>query len=103
MKEILRRLLQAEEAGRKAAAVLEERGEEFLCAAKAESEQIVRRIRSDAQTETEKLERQAQDETLHGRQAIAREADATIERMKSQTVKRRSEAVARIIKLLLDE
>jgi vacuolar-type H+-ATPase subunit H len=103
MKEVLRQLLEAEEAGRQAAAQLEQTGEEILLHARAECEEIARQGRLDAASEIEGLRDRTRAQTEAGRQAIAQEADASIERLRCLAARQRAEAVARVVAILLGE
>lgn len=103
MKEVLKRLLEAEEAGRKEAAALEAAGEQRLREARGNSEQIVRRIREDTERVIEQLNAQADEEAAEGTSAAEREAAATIEQWKRLADRRRREAVARVVEMLLAE
>ena len=103
MKEILRHLLEAEEAGCRAAAELEARGEELLRRARAEAESIARNVRADAERQCEVLQRQSRIQAQQGCQAIMEETDAAIERLRAEAANRRPQAVAVSVAMLLGE
>ena len=103
MKEILRQLLEAEEAGQRAAAELEASGEELLRKAKIEGDNAVQKVRSDTERRIEELKRQAGTQAQQGCLAVRQETDATIERLRGEAVRRRPQAIARVVAMLLGE
>jgi F0F1-type ATP synthase membrane subunit b/b' len=103
MKEILRRLLEAEEAGRCAAAELQAAGDELVRRARSECEAIVNRARTNTAREIEELERRMQSEIEAGRQAIVNEAEQAARQLRAQAGQRRHEAVRRVVAMLLGE
>jgi len=103
MKDILRRLLEAEEAGRQAATRLEATGEDILRQARATSAAIVGQVRAEAAQRVQELERQAGDQIERGRQAVEQETSTTLERLRAQAAPRRPEAVAQGVAILLGE
>ena len=103
LKETLRQLLEAEDAGRQAAAELEAAGDEIAHKARAEGEKCAQAIRLLAEREIAELERQVQTEIEEGCQAVAHETDATIERLKTQATGQRVEAVKKVVAMLLGE
>lgn len=103
VKETLRHLLEAEEAGRREAARLEAAGDEIVRKARAEGEKYAQAIRLTVEREIAELQRQAQTEIEQGCQAIVHETDATIERLKTQAATQRSEAVKKVVAILLGD
>jgi vacuolar-type H+-ATPase subunit H len=103
VKDILRQLLEAEEAGRRSAAALETEGEELIHEAKAECDAIVGQIRQETGGRVDELERSAQAQIEVERQAIIQKASEMIEGLRAQATARRSLAVDRVVALLLGE
>ena len=103
VKDILRQLIEAEEAGRRDAAALEAEGEELIRQAKAECDAIVGRIRQETGRRVDELERSAQAHVEVERQAIIQKASETIEGLRAQAAARRSLAVDRAVALLIGE
>jgi vacuolar-type H+-ATPase subunit H len=103
LKETLRQLLEAEEAGRQAAAGLEAAGDEIVRKARIEAERCAQAVRVSAEREIEELERQAQSGIDRDCKAIADETDATVERLKTQAAGRRAEAVKKVVAIPLGE
>jgi vacuolar-type H+-ATPase subunit H len=103
LKETLRQLLEAEEAGRQAAAEQEAAGEEIVRTARAECERRGQAIRASAESKIAELEWKAQAEIDEGCHAIADETDAAIERLKRQAAGHRAVAVQKVVAMLLGE
>lgn len=103
VKDILRQLLEAEEAGRRNAAALEAEGDELLHQAKAECDAIVGQIRQETGGRVDGLERDAQAQVEVERQAIIQKTSEVIEGLRAQAAARRSLAVDRVVALLLGE
>ena len=103
MKKIIRQLLEAEKAGQRAAAELEASGEELLRKAKIEGDNAVQKVRSDTERQIEELKRQLRTQAQQGCQAIMQETDATFERLCGEAIRRRPQAVARVVTMLLGE
>jgi hypothetical protein len=103
MKETLRHLLDAEQAGRQAASRLEEEAAKLLAQARTDSEMIERDVREATAHQIAALKQEAQAEVERGRQLIAQQSAATSERLRQQAEARRVEAVARVMGLLLGE
>ncbi|MBI3468472.1 MAG: hypothetical protein HY000_36180 [Planctomycetes bacterium] len=103
MREILRKLLEAEEAGRLAATRLEAAGDEILRRAQAQSQEIVQEARAETAQQIVRLQHDAQGQIELGRGSIAQEADAVIKRLREQAAKHQPEAVTRVVEILLGE
>lgn len=103
MKEVLRQLLEAEEAGRRTAAALEAEGEQLSSAARAESERIVHGRRAAAAQEIAELEGRVRADTARRAEDIARAGDAEVEKLREQAAARRQAAVPRVVAMLLGE
>lgn len=103
MKEILKQLLEAEQGGRQAAAHLEEEARLLLQQAEREGEEIVRQQRSATSQQIAQWEEEAQAQIEAGRRAIACRTEEALKQMRRQALERRSEAVARVMAILLAE
>ncbi len=103
MKEVLRRLLEAEQAGRQAATQLEDQAAELLRRAQQQSEQVRREAHTAMARQIEELRRRTQQEIEAAQQTIRRDTDAAIERLQARIAERRAQAVASVMALLLAE
>jgi vacuolar-type H+-ATPase subunit H len=103
MKDLLRRLIEAEESGRQDAARLEAEGDRLLQAARTECENRLRDARADLTRAARALEIEGRTQIELQCQEIARRADAEIARMQSDAQGRRGAIVAELVAILLGE
>ena len=101
MKDILRRLLEAEETGRQAAASLEKAGEELLQHASAERAALVAQIRAETARQIDELTRETTADVQREREAIAHSAAETVERLRTEAASRRQAASDHAVAILL--
>jgi vacuolar-type H+-ATPase subunit H len=103
MKEILRRLLEAEEAGRQEAAGLEAAGEELLRQAAAERDALVAQIQLETARQVDELTRETTVRDEDEREAIIRSAAEAVQRLRTEAASRRPAAIDRGVAILLGE
>ncbi len=103
MKDALQQLLRAEEAGRRSAASREAEGRRLIEEADAESERIAEHGRQDLSRRIEALGKEIRADTDEQRRALAEDNERSIESCREQSARRRSEAVGRLVALLLEE
>ena len=103
MKDILRRLLEAEEAGRQEAAGLEAAGEELLRQAAAERDALVTRIQLETARQVDELTREMTARIEDEREVISRRAAEAVQRLGTEAVNRRQAAIDRVVAIVLGE
>ena len=103
MKHILKRLLEAEEVGRREAAKLEAAGEELLRRVAAERDALVAQIGMDTARQVDELRGEMTARVEQERKVIAQRAAETVQRVQAEAASRRRAAVDRAVAILLGE
>ena len=103
MKDILKQLLEAEEAGRQEAAGLEAAGEALLRQASAERDTLVTQIRAETARQIDELTRETAARVQREREAITERAAQTVVWLRAEAASRRQAAVDRTVAILLGE
>ena len=103
VKHILKRLLEAEEAGRQEAAKLEAAGEELLRQAAAERDALVAQIGMETTRQVDELKGEMTARVEQERKVIAQRATETVQRLQAEAASRRRAAVDRAVAILLGE
>jgi vacuolar-type H+-ATPase subunit H len=103
MKDILRRLLEAEKAGRQEAAGLEAGGEELLRQAAAERDALVTQIQLETARQVDELTREMTARIEDEREVISRRAVEAVQRLRTEAASRRQAAIDRVVAIVLGE
>lgn len=103
MKDILKRLLEAEEAGRQEAAGLEAAGEELLRQAAAERDALVTQIQLETARQVNELTREMTARIEDERETITRSAAEAVRRLRTEAANRRQTAIDRVVAIVLGE
>ena len=103
MKDILRRLLEAEEAGRLEAAGLEAAGEELLRQAAGERDALVSQFQLETARQADELTREMTARIEDEREAISRHAAEALQRLRTEAATHRQAAIDRVVAILLGE
>jgi vacuolar-type H+-ATPase subunit H len=103
MKDILRRLLEAEEAGRREAAGLEAAGEALLRQAAVERDALVAEIESQTTREVDELTREMMARIADEREAINRRGTEAVQQLRTEAANQRLAAIDRVLGIVLGE